>query len=184
MIIETNKDLHQESKAIFSDCRKYRYWLDRVWDDSKQNLCFLMLNPSTADAFKNDPTIARCQRRAQMLGYGSITIVNLMAYRLTDSRQLKCTPVMEGLTENADNFAYIVDAVKNSGITICGWGRHEVVKRMAKIAHYRLDEAGLLHKLYALKLTKDGSPQHPLYIGYDVQPQSMPWQHKNNIFEE
>ncbi len=76
--------------AIFSDCWKYRYTLVRNWDSSLQRLAIIGLNPSTADAVKDDPTIRRCKHFAQAHGYGSFVMLNLFALRSTDpSRPLK-----------------------------------------------------------------------------------------------
>ena len=46
--------------AVISDDGLYRYRLERVWDDARPALPFVMLNPSTADALVDDPTIRRC----------------------------------------------------------------------------------------------------------------------------
>jgi hypothetical protein len=70
-------------EAEISEDGKYRYALMRMWDD-KPLMMFCMLNPSTADATKDDPTIRRCIGFAKDRGYGGIYVVNLMAYRATD----------------------------------------------------------------------------------------------------
>ena len=44
------------SKAIISDCSKYRYELHREWDKKKGKVLFIMLNPSTADHVEDDLT--------------------------------------------------------------------------------------------------------------------------------
>lgn len=54
-----------ERGAQFSDCSNYRYRLWRTWDKKKDFILFLMLNPSTADAMKNDPTVYGCENRAK-----------------------------------------------------------------------------------------------------------------------
>ncbi|HHM8581358.1 DUF1643 domain-containing protein [Pseudomonas aeruginosa] len=47
--------------AIISECGQYRYLLTRPGDclADKGTAVFLMLNPSTADAALDDPTIRR-----------------------------------------------------------------------------------------------------------------------------
>ena len=50
--------------AHFSPDRVYRYWLEIRWANGRA-INFLMLNPSTADEKKNDPTVERCERRAR-----------------------------------------------------------------------------------------------------------------------
>lgn len=72
------------SGAAFSPCGLYRIKLWRIWDEIKPLVMFLMLNPSTADDIDNDPTVERCQRRAQMLGFGGLMVGNIFAYQSTD----------------------------------------------------------------------------------------------------
>jgi hypothetical protein len=103
MIIKQHQSLFQQSLAHFSDCEHYRYWLRRDWDASLPAIAFLMLNPSTADEVVNDPTIERCQRRAIAMGYGSMIIVNLFPFRLTDSTLLHTADNLLGDSVEADD---------------------------------------------------------------------------------
>jgi hypothetical protein len=75
------------TSAYFSPDRKYRYWLLRVWDDSKPILCVIGVNPSTADETLDDPTIRRVIGFAKRLGYGGALMLNVGAYRSTDPRK-------------------------------------------------------------------------------------------------
>ena len=75
--------------AVFSDCRKYRYALWRVWDESKPVAVFIGLNPSTADEVNDDPTVKRCVNFAQEWGYGGLCMANLFAFMATDPEVLK-----------------------------------------------------------------------------------------------
>ena len=70
------------SRAYYSPCERYRYGLERVWGQGP-SLLYVMLNPSTADELRNDPTIERCQRRAVQLGFGGMQIANLFGWRAT-----------------------------------------------------------------------------------------------------
>jgi hypothetical protein len=151
------------SGAEFSECKKYRYSLFRDWDNTKPVLGFCMLNPSTADEVANDPTIARCQRRAELCGYGGIVVVNIFAFRSTDPNKLYNVKDPIG----PDNDLFISNAAARCRTMICGWGKHgsyngrgeEVLSILKKYT-----------RVCALKVNKDGSPSHPLYIGYDVEP--------------
>ena len=75
--------------AVISECRLYRYRLDRVWDTGEAQVLFVMLNPSTADATVDDRTICRCMEFARAWGYGGLVVGNLFAYRATNPQQLK-----------------------------------------------------------------------------------------------
>jgi len=156
--------LFDETGAVFSPCKQYRYRLWRYWDRSKPLLVFLMLNPSTADELTNDPTVERCERRARAMRFGGLEVVNIFAYRATDPKVMKAQddPVGPG------NDQAILEAVRGAGMVICAWGSHgkhrgrsEEVLRLLREHHVTP---------YCLQSCNDGQPGHPLYVGYDVQP--------------
>lgn len=151
--------------ALFSPCRRYRYRLWRTWDESRPVIAFCMLNPSTADETKNDPTVERCERRGRMWGYGSLIVVNLFAWRATDPRDMKAAVDPVG----PDNFESIVLAVKASSMFVCAWGAHGAHCGVGDMVLRRLRQfyPGRAH---ALKINKDGMPAHPLYLPYDLTP--------------
>lgn len=157
----------EHSGATFSPCRRYRYTLWRTWDPDKPVCMFLMLNPSTADAVDNDPTVERCQRRAQKLGYGGLVVCNVFAYRSTDPAVLytEADPVGPG------NDAAILEQARSTGLVICGWGTHGALHGRGAAVLDMLRQAGITP--HALRLNRDGSPQHPLYVGYAQLPVSM-----------
>lgn len=78
-----------EKTAIISEDEKYRYQLSRCWDETKPRILFIMLNPSTADANIDDPTIRRVISFAKSWGYGGVYVGNLFAFRSTDPKGLK-----------------------------------------------------------------------------------------------
>lgn len=153
--------------AVYSDCDRYRYRLWREWDASKPTLAFCMLNPSTATEVKNDPTIERCMRRAIAWEYGRLEIVNIFALRSTDPRALYACDDPVG----PDNDTAILDCAHRSSAVICGWGAHGslsgrgVYVRKLLLEHW---PDGLVH---VLRVNKDGSPCHPLYLSYNLKPQ-------------
>ncbi len=155
------------SGADFSVDRTYRYRLWRTWEPARPPLLFVLLNPSTADGNKNDPTVARCILRAQRLGYGGLEVVNLFAYCATDPRVMKAHTDPIG----RDNDAAIAAAVSRAGLVIAGWGAHGAHMDRGRQVALQLRRIG--YPLYHLGLTKTGQPTHPLYVGYDVQPQQF-----------
>lgn len=164
MISRTATVNETQSTAVYSDCERYRYALTRSWDETGRKLVFIMLNPSTADETRNDPTLERCERRARAMGYGAFRVVNLFAWRATDPKDLKASDAPEG----PDNMSVLQDACDWADSVIAGWGVHG--------AHLGQGPriAGLLNTpLTHLGLTKDGHPRHPLYVSYAVLP--SPW---------
>ena len=124
-----------------------------------------MLNPSTADEVENDPTIARCQRRAELMGYGGIMVANIFAYRSTDPGALKKVKNPVGI----GNDLAILQAFHACETIICGWGKHGSLWGRGEEV-LRILSSHMGRRVQALRLNKDGSPAHPLYIGYDVKP--------------
>lgn len=112
-------NLFNESGAEFSPCREYRYRLWRKWGDQPPAV-FIMLNPSTADEIKNDPTIERCERRAIAMGFGGIRVANIFALRSTDPAALYRHQNPIGPMNNEA----ILESIKGAGIVICAWGGH------------------------------------------------------------
>jgi hypothetical protein len=168
MLIKHHNTLIQQSVAHFSPCEQYRYWLRRDWDLNRATISFLMLNPSTADEMQNDPTIERCQRRAISMGYGSMIIVNLFPFRMTDSTQLNTVENLLGDAQEADNC--ILRAAQVADITVCGWGKHPLAAPRGQAVIELLKSNNLHDQVKCLQRNADGSPQHPLYIAYSKQP--------------
>ncbi len=148
-----------DRSATFDETGAYRYQLGRRWDDyNLRNLCFIMLNPSTADAFEEDPTIRRCIGFAKRFGFPSLTVVNLFAMRATDPKELK--HAMDPVGERNDQ--YICDAVTNSTKVVCAWGVHGAMRDRNQEVLKLITE--LPRELRHFGLTKEGHPKHPLYL--------------------
>ena len=148
--------------AIFSRDQIYRYFLWRRRKLRKGYVGFIMLNPSTADAVNDDPTIKRCLKRSINMGYDGIEVGNLYAFRTTSPAELKEAgyPVGELNDEYLKNIA-------ECEIVIYGWGNHaEPARAKAVLDLIQAVNSNVFH----LGLTKSGQPRHPLYIGYDVEP--------------
>lgn len=164
-----------ESGADIDPTGTYRYRLWREWAQGP-TLVFCMLNPSTADAATNDATISRCITRAHRMGFGRLEVVNLFAYRSTNPAALR--RVVDPVGPNND-FAILAvaagDPMKESygRAFICGWGSHaaQVDPGRARSVIDLLSAHGI--KPLALSVNMDGSPKHPLYVGYDVTPVEM-----------
>jgi len=154
------------SVAVYSDCLAYRYSLIRVWDMTGPRVVFVMLNPSTATEVQNDPTVERCERRARALGFGGFAVANIFAFRATDPRVMRAVgdPVGPG-----NDAAILSLAGWAGGAVVCAWGTHGAHLGRGVAVEAMLRGAG--HRLRHLGLTLGGAPKHPLYIGYDRQPE-------------
>lgn len=146
-----------ESDAVISDCGKYRYLLRRTWDHEKPRILFVMLNPSTADASVDDPTIKSCVRLAKSWGYGSFEIVNLYAWRATDPEELKSKADPVG----PSNDNAIMHALRRCDLPIVAWGKHATYYRARHVYGMLKAERPAV---FCVGKNKDGTPKHPLYI--------------------
>jgi hypothetical protein len=149
--------------AIFDPTRVYRFRLSRVWDPELPRVNFLMLNPSTADAFVLDPTVRRCVAFAKAWGAGTLEVTNSFALRSTDPAGLKTVadPVGPG------NDEAILAAAKAADIVVVAWGVH--AKERGLFVRHLLREHQI--KVMTLRLTKQGAPAHPLYVPTNVVPE-------------
>lgn len=166
LITDTASGEWGEASATFSADRDHRYLLTRTWDASLLSVNFLMLNPSTADAFQLDPTNRRCVGFAQRWGYGSIVTTNIFAFRSTDPVGLRTAADAVG-PKNDDA---ILSAAKSADLVIAAWGTHGDLQDRGNAVRKMLGEAGIA--LHTLRLTKAGHPGHPLYVAGDTVPTS------------
>src|SRR5437588_6310737 len=106
--------------ARFSDCRRWRYLLWRRWDAARPVANFLMLNPSTADEFKLDPSCTRARLFAERWGYGALIVTNLFGWRATDPAEMKAAREPVGRPTDAA----ILRAAREAAIVGWAWGNY------------------------------------------------------------
>jgi hypothetical protein len=149
--------------ATFSPCGRYRYLLTRTWDKTKPICAFIGLNPSTADERQDDPTIRREIAFARDWGFGALVMLNAYAFRSTDPKALWTIDDPYG----PDNLATISEWTRKADLVVAAWG-----------ANIRADQAWKLRllfdvnriKVHALRITKKGQPEHPLYLPKTLKP--------------
>ena len=145
--------------AILSADQVYRYRLERLWDETKPKVLFIMLNPSTADGLEDDPTIRRVVNFAKSWGYGGVYVVNLYAFRSTDPKGLKLVADPIG-PENREHIRALIDSVAVDRV-IYAWGNKEKEPEWLR---------ELITKPYCIAVSKKGIPKHPLYLKSVSQP--------------
>lgn len=153
--------------AVFSECGNYRYALSRVWDTSLPAVMFIGLNPSTADATVNDPTVRRCIGFAHSWGYGTIYMMNLFAFRATNPKVMQAAERPIG----PDTDVWLKRVWDRSKMHIAAWGANGGYLARDVFVPKKLDPHEIM--LYCLGTTKGGMPRHPLYIKADTKP--IPW---------
>lgn len=165
------------SDALLSPCGTYRYTLGRDLIGSPtaahKPCLFIMLNPSTADANLDDPTIRRCIGFAKREGCTFLTVVNLFAYRATDPADLVGEFQMGTDIFGPDNVQHVNRELRRHNrdlghLVIAAWGAHPFAE-MAHEVRKQVLAAGAL----CLGTTKAGEPRHPLYLKSDTA--LIPW---------
>lgn len=156
-------------RAVFSDDMRYRYLLTRELGEGDGTVVFCMLNPSTADASANDPTIRRCIGYARSWDYARLEVVNLFAYRATkpDDMRRACDRRGEDIIGRG-NDEYILDAAARAEMFICAWGAHGSWLDRGRMVLHLLQREG--YAAHCLDTTKDGLPRHPLYLRKSLSP--------------
>lgn len=179
----TQLDLHGGYRAVtstawLSSCGTYRYALWRSWYAFAPFATFIMLNPSTADAAVDDPTIRKCIGFARRWGCGGIRVVNLFAYRSTDPKALngrRCADIDGPQNDEAIRFAFGCASGSDApGPCVAAWGafKHPAIEGRARdIAELAADAEV---ELRCLGRSADGSPRHPLMLAYTTALEAWP----------
>lgn len=151
-----------KTEAYISEDRKYRYWLLRSWDDSKPTVCFIGVNPSTADETKDDATIRKEMGFARRWGYGSILALNVGAFRSKHPQIWHKASDPIG-PENTVRFLNQYLKRFRAERVLAAWGRN---------GNYFIEQcntiATQIPNLWCLGLNGDRSPKHPLMVPYTV----------------
>jgi hypothetical protein len=125
-------------------------------------MVWILLNPSTADADRDDPTLRKCVGFARTHGHGGVIIVNLFAWRATDPRELH--KVLDPV--GPENDVHILWAIRAPilATVVAGWGGDRFAQRRA--THVGVLVQGSGRHVRCVGITKNGAPKHPLYSPY------------------
>jgi hypothetical protein len=160
-----------DSSAVFSSCGNYRYLLTRQVAPGDRIATFIMLNPSTAGAVRDDPTIRRCVGMVRRWGYSRLVVANLFAIRATDPADIRKARDPVG----PDNREWVIKAVNRAVASpnpadrapvICAWGSHGSYMGQDRMV---LGWIANICAPLALGFTRNGHPKHPLYVAYATE---------------
>lgn len=156
----------------------YRYSLTRSWSPEPETVelhrpvVWIMLNPSTADAKVDDPTIRRCIGFTRAWHHCHLTVVNLMAYRATAPADLVAARGADVDIVGPLNDQVIIAAAQGASLVVAAWGSHRFAARRAEIVLSLIDpERGSPLSgtpVSCLGRTQGGHPKHPLYVRGDT----------------
>ena len=149
--------------AALSDHDVYRWWLTRRWSPGGRVACFVMLNPSTADAERDDPTTRRCIGFARSWGCHALAVVNLYAYRAADPKVLDTLD--EQVAVGWENRGHVLAHAHAAERIVAAWGATGTVRQQRERNARGRDLLSVLDRpILCLGRTAGGSPRHPLYV--------------------
>lgn len=152
--------------CVLSPCGQYRYALERLTGIAGPNVTWLMLNPSTADATKDDPTIRKVVGFSRRAGYGRALVVNLFAWRATDPKDVRANLAD---AEGHENYRAVIEASAISDAVVCAWGPKPWAYEQAdNVLGWLAEHPSGPRRLLCIRTAKDGSPMHPLMQAYDL----------------
>lgn len=154
--------------ARFDASGRYRYRLTREWDAALPRVAFVLLNPSTADHRRDDPTIRRCIGFARAWGYGGVEVVNLFAWRATRPRDLRRAAAPVGRA----NDRHLRAVARGAATVVVAWGIHGAWQERDRAALALLRQLGCAP--WCMGLTRDGLPRHVLYLPHETRPTPYP----------
>jgi hypothetical protein len=170
MIVRTHETLDGVTRrAVFSDCERYRYELSITWDTALPRQIWLMMNPSTATEMQNDSTVELCERRAlKARTYGGIDVLNVFAWRETDSRLLE-KRIKEGIDiVGPANDETICRVAKAAAMVVCAWGQPGNLMGRGEAVRSMLQSQGV--QLHVLHVNRDFSPKRSAFVQYGTRP--------------
>lgn len=150
--------------AKFSNCQKYRYQLSEIWDPTKPLVLWLLMNPSVACIEYSDPTLRRTGMFSRDWGYGGQLVGNILAYRSTNKMNLLKIDDPIGPRNNK----MILEMSKKSKMIVLAYGQppRKFKDRGKEVVKLLKDHPNICY----LKLSKDGTPIHPLYLPSKLKP--------------
>jgi len=144
--------------ADISEDGRHRYWLSRRLSMGERAVLFVGLNPSTADASQDDPTIRRCVGFARAWGFDWLYMGNVNAYRSTDPKALKSLADIEAV--GPLNKEALMWMAQKSDLVVVAWGSNPLNRYAQNLADWLVT----LGQTRCLGQNKDGAPKHPLYL--------------------
>lgn len=153
--------------AVISPCGNYRYLLTRIWsiEPHPRVVCWVMLNPSTADASKDDATLRKCIGFSQRWGFDGLKVVNLFAYRTPYPAELSKAQKAGRDIRGPENDHYLFTTAFDSAHTVVAWGAHRIPGGEGEMVTRELVRRGRT-QISCIGKTLSGQPKHPVRPGY------------------
>lgn len=162
-VVAGETPIETKMAAVLSPCGRYRYRLIRAWDHSLPMVTWVMLNPSTADAQRDDLTLTKCQGFARRWGFGGVVVINLYAWRETDPAKLVAHAAAGVDVVGPENDLHLRAVLTGAHLVVCAWGAHPIAR--ARVAAVLAMVPGGV-ACECLGRTAEGAPRHPSRLAY------------------
>ncbi len=168
--------------AQLSPCGRYRFRLGRTWGEDRR-VCFVGLNPSTANHLKDDPTVLRWIHYARAWGYQGFVAVNLYPYRSSSpfecrrwSEYEKNGPDWEARDRMQQNLAIVAETAKAADLVVACWGAGAWdLNWVDMVVESVTSDVEPWPDLYCFGKSKHGAPMHPMARGRNrIQDDAQP----------
>lgn len=159
------------NSAVLSECGNFRYRLERDVQDDGIVFAFFGVNPSTADALKDDATVRKWRGFTKRNGGRKFIVGNLFAYRATDPKGLLLPADCIGPLQQQ----HISEIIEGADVLVPCWGNlSKMPKQLRRTAGEMMSQLLAAGKpVLHFGKTKSGDPMHPLTLSYDTKLE--PW---------
>jgi hypothetical protein len=151
-------------KTVISRCGLYRYQLSEIWNPAGPLVLWVLMNPSVACVDNSDPTLRKTGNFARAWGYGGQLVWNVHAYRTTNKKKL--LEVADPVGPRNDGHLLKLAARAKTVVLAYGQPPRALRKRAVQVVDMLAGHPELCH----LRLAKDGTPMHPLYLPNALRP--------------
>lgn len=154
-----------EKGAIFSDDKKYRYALHRIWEPTMNKILFIMINPSTATQHEDDKTIKKIMEISDKWNCGGVYVGNLYPYCSSKPTELKNIEIPDEIYK--ENMKHIQEMVSKCSLVVYAWGTKGPNERQHEPEWLK----NIINKdVYCINKSVKGIPMHPNQWGPNVKP--------------
>lgn len=162
-------------RAIISPCGTYRYLLTRIWsiEPHPRKVCWVMLNPSTADATQDDPTLRKCIKFSQLWGYDGLDVVNLFALRTPYPIELIALSKFGRDIVGPENDGFLYLSALDAALTVAAWGVNGSLNQADRYARSEFRRRDI--SVQCLGKSLSGQPKHPARLAYSTPLEPYFW---------
>ena len=163
--------------AVLSPCGLYRYRLERSVGMDGPVFAFFGINPSTADATENDPTVRKWIGFTKTWAGSRFIVGNVWPLRSKNVKALATATKWKHI--DRENWQHLEQMVAEADVLVPCWGDRGKVPRamhndLDRLRAWLVTQGQATGKpVRCFGLTKGGDPMHPLRLAYSTELQPL-----------